>query len=341
MDVDECYQELGVAPGSSDAEVKAAWRRLAARWHPDRNASPQALRKIQRINRALEEIRRSRREMRADEAAEPSSEEKVIERTVDLTLEEIASGCVRELRGEVVEDCAACDGTGLEVHATTCTECTGKGRVPQPLWFAWMSPGLECQSCQGQGSRRLACAACSASGKAPARAYRCRVQIPPGLRAGDVLEATARVRGRQCGHSLRLRVRMQVQPHEFFSVEPDGTLTCEIPVDGFAWIANRWVEVPTADGLRQMRLKRGVLRYRVQGAGLPWQEQATCADCIIQVVPIFPDEFSTEQEAGIDRLVASNSGAAGTAAGRRAAAWTALVASWQARMGRGRAGSRS
>jgi len=46
--------------------VKAAWRRLSARWHPDRNDSPQALRKIQRINRALEEIRRARGEPEAE-----------------------------------------------------------------------------------------------------------------------------------------------------------------------------------------------------------------------------------------------------------------------------------
>ena len=50
MHLDDSYHELGLAPGSSDAEVKAAWRRLSARWHPDRNDSPQALRKMQRIN---------------------------------------------------------------------------------------------------------------------------------------------------------------------------------------------------------------------------------------------------------------------------------------------------
>jgi hypothetical protein len=60
LNVEESYSELGLDPDCSDAEIKTAWRRLAARWHPDRNASPQALRKIQRINRAVEEIRRAR-----------------------------------------------------------------------------------------------------------------------------------------------------------------------------------------------------------------------------------------------------------------------------------------
>lgn len=66
MHLDDSYHELGLAPGSSDAEVKAAWRRLSARWHPDRNDSPQALRKMQRINWALKAIRQARAEPAAE-----------------------------------------------------------------------------------------------------------------------------------------------------------------------------------------------------------------------------------------------------------------------------------
>ena len=49
------------------------------------------------------------------------------------------------------------------------------------------------------------------------------------------------------------------------------------------------------------------------------------------VVPLFPQEFSQEQEAAIERLVASNSGAPGTPAGDRMAAWNRLVDNWQDR----------
>src|SRR5688572_29090777 len=103
MHVDDPYHELGLPPDSSDAEVKAAWRRLSARWHPDRNDSPQALRKIQRINRALEEIRRARGEPEAEADKDPApSPQPTVEHTVRLTLEEVVTGCVREIRGEVV-----------------------------------------------------------------------------------------------------------------------------------------------------------------------------------------------------------------------------------------------
>lgn len=334
MDLDDPYQELGLAPDSSDAEVKAAWRRLSARWHPDRNKSPQALRKIQRINRALEVIRQARREQRTEEDPAPAAAEPVIQHTVSITLEEVVTGCVREVRGELVEDCADCEGSGLQPQATECAECGGAGHIRQHLWFGWVATTVECTACQGQGRTQQACAACAGSGKAPARKYRCRLQIPPGARAGDRLDATARVQGSQ--RKLALRVRIELQPHEFFTAESDGTLKCELPVDGFAWMANRWIEVPTPCGLQQMRLRRGHLNYRIRNAGLPWADGTggtEAADCIVTVVPLFPDELSAEQEAAIDRLVASNSGTNGTAAGERVTAWTRLVDRWQERLG--------
>lgn len=332
MDVDDCYQELGVAPGASDAEVKAAWRRLAARWHPDRNDSPEALRKIQRINRALEEIRRSKQgDAAAHEEAHVEPDEAATELTVHLSVEEIAKGCVRELRGEIAEDCADCEGSGRQVRASSCDQCGGTGRVAQAMWFAWLSPTVDCAACQGLGETRQRCAACDASGTTT-RPYSGRVQVPAGTRDGQLLDATVRMQGGRRGARLAMRVRVAVQPHDFFGVGADGTVTCELPVDGFAWIANRWIDVPTPRGLQQMRLRRNVVNYRIKGAGLPWQDGGASGDCIVTVTPLFPEDFSAEQDACVDRLVASNSGTAGTASGDRMDRWAAQVARWQASM---------
>ncbi|MDB5856983.1 MAG: molecular chaperone DnaJ [Ramlibacter sp.] len=334
MNVDDSYHELGLAPDSTDAEVKAAWRRLAARWHPDRNNSPHALRKIQRINRALEEIRRAREEAPgAVEEEEESSPEPGVEHTVSITLEEVVTGCTRELQGKVVQDCAECAGSGLQPQATRCSECAGSGQVRQRLWFAWIAAAVTCSTCQGQGVTRKACASCAATGKTAARKYRCRVQIPAGARAGDLLDAKARVTGGQRAGEQALRVRVELQNHAFFAFEADGSVKCEVPVDGFAWMANRWIEVPTPRGLQQMRLRRGHLSYRIRGAGLPWQDDGAAADCFVTVAPVFPEVFSLQQEAAVDRLIATNSGAAGTAAGDRMAAWKRVLESWQDRLG--------
>ncbi|WP_347402660.1 TerB family tellurite resistance protein [Corallococcus macrosporus] len=60
------YATLGLPPDATDAEVKSAYRKLAARFHPDKashlapKAAEQAARRFQAVRDAYEEIRRLR-----------------------------------------------------------------------------------------------------------------------------------------------------------------------------------------------------------------------------------------------------------------------------------------
>ncbi len=330
MNVDECYSELGLTAQASDAEVKAAWRRMAARWHPDRNGSPQALRKIQRINRALEEIQRVRSlgltvpaPLDEEPAAAPSGEP--LEHAVELTLEEAAAGCARIVEGEVADSCGLCGGHGVAATEAPCQTCEGHGMVRQHLWFSWIAPGIKCRACDGSGKVRPACARCQGSGQT-LRRYRCRVQIPCGLRSGDVVHASMRGKG---GEAQALLLRIELQPHPLFALEADGTVRCELPVDGFAWIAGRWIEVPTPGGPQQMRLQREHRVYRIRGQGFPVGQDGPRADCIVTVDPLFPQEWGKDQEALLERLIAGNTRKRGTPAGERMAAWDAAVRRWK------------
>ena len=64
--LDAAYKVLGVAPTATDAEVKAAYRRLALQNHPDKVASLgedvrlAAERKFQEINAAKETVWKAR-----------------------------------------------------------------------------------------------------------------------------------------------------------------------------------------------------------------------------------------------------------------------------------------
>lgn len=335
MDVEDCYSELGLEAGCSDAQVKAAWRRLAARWHPDRNDSPQAMRKMQRINRALEEIQRARAQVSQDAsppeaASDPppapaaGSAAHVVHHTLTVTLEEALAGISRWVQGEVEGVCAACEGAGT--RRQVCGTCEGSGRVRQPVWFGWAAAQAACAQCDGTGEVSCTCTDCAGTGQQRLGRYRCRVHIPPGSRAGELAPLVVRAKGPDA-FDIELRPQLAIEAHGLFTLADDGTIRCELPVDGFAWIAERWIDVPTPDGLQQMRLRRGATAYRIRHQGFP-RDGGERADLIVTIEPLFPESLSPAQEAGIDGLMATNTGSAKTAAGKRMAQFKATVDAW-------------
>ncbi|MFZ1549071.1 MAG: DnaJ domain-containing protein [Microgenomates group bacterium] len=48
------YSVLGVGKSASAAEIKSAYRKLALKWHPDRNKATGATDKFKEINKAYE-----------------------------------------------------------------------------------------------------------------------------------------------------------------------------------------------------------------------------------------------------------------------------------------------
>lgn len=48
------YEILGVSKGASEREIKSAYRKLAVKWHPDKNKSQEAERRFKEINEAYE-----------------------------------------------------------------------------------------------------------------------------------------------------------------------------------------------------------------------------------------------------------------------------------------------
>jgi len=56
----EAYETLGVKVDSSDDEIKKAYKKLAIKYHPDRNKEPDAKEKMQKINAAYTLIKKER-----------------------------------------------------------------------------------------------------------------------------------------------------------------------------------------------------------------------------------------------------------------------------------------
>jgi len=62
----EFYKILEINENATQEEIKKAYRRLAAKWHPDRNKSPEATKKMQKINKAYEILGNEEKRKRYD-----------------------------------------------------------------------------------------------------------------------------------------------------------------------------------------------------------------------------------------------------------------------------------
>src|SRR3989339_810398 len=61
------YEVLGVNKGANAADIKAAYRKKALEWHPDRNKSPDAEEKFKEINGAYEVLSNDQKKQAYDQ----------------------------------------------------------------------------------------------------------------------------------------------------------------------------------------------------------------------------------------------------------------------------------
>jgi molecular chaperone DnaJ len=347
VDLDDAYTELGLSRDAAEAEVKAAWRRLVSHWHPDRNPSELAVVRMQRINLALDLIRMAgfsaaqdpdtasdeEPEDAPDDAEDPHATAPVrtVYRKLKLSLEEAALGCTRVFSGRNVDPCAACEGTGRRIPGHTCAACAGAGTQRAPLWYGLFSADIECSACQGSGVLHEDCPACAGQGQGTPQAWRVAARIPPGVREGDVLGVDGKP-SRGTPAAMHLELRIELQPHPLLRLDDGGTVHCRLPVDGFLWIAQQPVEVPTLDGPHLLALQRGQLSYRLPGRGFPIERRGARGDALVEVEPVFPARLSADQQLLLDRLIASTGQTPGDP---RLADWRQAMKRWQ--RGRNRA----
>ena len=344
--------ELGLAPGASEREAKAAWRRLVSQWHPDRNPGPGAVGRMQRLNQALEALRRagfpghSGPAQPAAPPAPPTAADppaagagsdtsdtsdtsgssgptgqpgqpgqpgqsgqsgRSLRRQVRLTLDEAALGCTRVLTGKGSRVCASCSGAGWLRAGGDCATCHGAGALRQPGWFGLFGHASACAACGGSGQARQPCLPCAGSGQRSQPGYRVSVRLPAGVRDGDLLTVAAHRMPQtgQMGQMGDLQIRVRVQPHPLLMLDDDGTLRCSLTVSGWAWMANRTVQMPGLGGPLPLLLDRTLRCHRLVGAGFPVSRGGPRGDLLVSVLPQFPAQLSTDQHILIDQLVAS------------------------------------
>jgi molecular chaperone DnaJ len=292
------YAVLGVSKGSDAKEIKASYRKLARKYHPDVNPNDKAAEaKFKEVSEAYEVLSNPEKRKlydqfgsnwehaqnfnfgrsgangggggggfdfnfdpratgsaggfesifesifqnfgggRYDEEYGAGAASADVEKTVELTLEEIDSGTVRSLTYQTPDACKTCDGMGV---------------------------------IQTRGVRNLnTCPTCKGTGSVPAT-KKVEVKIPAGITDGKKLRVPGKGAAGSGGRSGDLYVVIKETPHPRFKRVGEN-LEVEVDVPFTTAALGGEVRVPTLHGSVTMKVPEGTQTgqtFRLGGKGI-------------------------------------------------------------------------
>jgi molecular chaperone DnaJ len=295
------YSVLGLAPDAGPAELKNAYRRLAMRWHPDRNTDPLATERFKAIRAAYEQLvtvdgpEEAKTREPEDNAGETVAKAADIRLNLEISLEEAAAGCRRILDYTRGKACPTCNGSGEAGMTRTrfCEACHGSGRVRDAKRVL-----VSCAACTGRGffSERI-CPECSGSGREIAGAS-LEITVPPGMLPGDELRLAGQ--GEAVSDELAagdLFLTIIIRSHPLFQLQ-GRDIHFSMPASALALLAGGEIQLPAPGGPISVMLEAGSPAARdlcLAGQGFPGRGKHPAGDLVAHLRPVFPATLGARQ----------------------------------------------
>ena len=325
------YARLGIERDADEKAIKGAYRKLALKYHPDRNPGDrEAEERFKEINEAYAILSDPQKRDRydrfgsADAAGVQFSGDifdifasvfggamgrrptqrgtpgEDLEVELEVTLEQARDGASVPVEVDRLTVCDHCHGERAEPGGKgkqRCSQCAGSGavRVQAQSFFGTVVSQQTCPSCRGVGVVVLEpCTACRGVGRKAERAT-VSVGLPKGIDRGYRLrvprEGNAGLDG---GNAGDLYVYLELAPHEHLTREGDD-LFFDLHV-GFAQAAlGSSFEVPTLEGAEVFEVLPGTrsgTEVRLRGKGMPRLRQVGTGDQVVRIVVDTPQRLT-------------------------------------------------
>jgi molecular chaperone DnaJ len=233
-------------------------------------------------------------------APDPSGRQRGSDLRYDLqiTLEEAARGCEKEIEIRKLDACEPCGGSGAQKGSKviTCPTCRGRGQVVVSRGFFQVAQ--TCPACHGTGRIiEKPCHSCQGEGRLE-RTSRVKIKIPPGIDSESRLRSNgggeAGLRGGPPGD---LYVVVHIKSHEVFT-RNGMDLNCEVPIPFTTAALGGEIRVPTLDGAVSLKIPPGTQSgstFRIRGLGMPALQGPGKGDILTYVQVEVPTRLNHEQ----------------------------------------------
>ena len=280
------YEVLGVQRDADDSSLKRAYRRLAMKYHPDRNPDDaQAEEKFKEATEAYGVLSNEEKRLAYDRFGHDGVNaqggfsngtgfgdifgdldsvfgsifgQQQTRRTVqqgsdlrynlEIDLEQAAHGDKVEIRVPALRTCDDCGGTGCQPGTSPiqCPDCGGTGQIRVSRSILMIQQ--TCPRCRGSGKIIASpCQTCFGEGRVE-REKTLSLTIPVGVDNGTRLRVSGEGEaGPNGGPPGDLYVVFEVRPHPVFMREGNH-LRCELPITFIQAALGAEVEVPTLTG---------------------------------------------------------------------------------------------
>lgn len=294
-DKKDYYEILGVSRDATEAELKTAYRKLAHKYHPDKNpGNKEAEEQFKSASEAYAVLSDTQKRAQYDRFGHAGmgnmgddfasginiqdifgdifgdffgggqgKKRSRAERGSDLRFhlnvkfEEAAFGVEKEITIKRQEACSQCHGSGAKpgTKKETCASCRGAGEIRMQKGFFAISQ--TCPTCGGQGVRITdPCTVCRGRGREQV-SRTLNVKVPAGIEDGMQLRYVGEGEGGlNNGPRGDLYVAITIDAHPIFEREGSDVL-CEVPISFVAAALGSKIDVPTLDGKVQMSIPAG------------------------------------------------------------------------------------
>ena len=335
------YEVLGVGKNASEAELKKAFRRLAMKYHPDRNtdADEDTEHKFKEAKEAYEVLSDPQKRAAYDQFGHAGVNQQAggggfggrgfgdafsdifgdifggggqrvrkgadLQYNLEISLEDAVAGTTVKIKVPTHKSCTDCAGSGARKGTSpeTCSTCGGPGQVRMQQGF--FSVQQTCPSCRGTGQViKDPCPTCHGEGRVQ-HSKNLSVDVPAGVDNGDRIrlsgEGEMGDRGAPPGD---LYVQIRVKPHPIFERD-NADLFCDVPINIVTASLGGELEVPSLGGRLKLKVPAGTQThklFRMRGKGVKPVRGGPVGDLICRVIVETPVKLTKEQQDLMEQL---------------------------------------